>query len=111
MPSEGGHVVLTCGAGGALNVIMKTLLDPGDEVVIFAPYFVEYMFYADNHGGTCRVAPTDESSDAQSSADAEKDAGPVHGSEASTGRATLRGWRSSRESYLWQAVCSACFWR
>jgi aspartate aminotransferase len=39
---------------------MKTLLDPGDEVVIFAPYFVEYMFYADNQGGTCRVAPTDE---------------------------------------------------
>ena len=60
MPIEGGHVVLTCGAGGALNVIMKTRLDPGDEVVIFAPYFVEYMFYADNHGGTCRVAPTDE---------------------------------------------------
>ena len=60
MPISGDHVVLTCGAGGALNVIMKTLLDPGDEVVIFAPYFVEYMFYADNHGGTCRVAPTDE---------------------------------------------------
>jgi aspartate aminotransferase len=56
-----GHIVLTCGAGGALNVVMKTLLDPGDEVVIFAPYFVEYMFYADNHGGTCRVVPTDES--------------------------------------------------
>ena len=60
MPFTGDRVVLTCGAGGALNVIMKTLLDPGDEVVIFAPYFVEYMFYADNHGGTCRVAPTDE---------------------------------------------------
>jgi aspartate aminotransferase len=60
MSFTGDHVVLTCGAGGALNVIMKTLLDPGDEVVIFAPYFVEYMFYADNQGGTCRVAPTDE---------------------------------------------------
>jgi len=60
MPFTGDRVVLTCGAGGALNVIMKTLLDPGDEVVIFAPYFVEYMFYADNQGGTCRVAPTDE---------------------------------------------------
>ena len=54
------QVVLTCGAGGALNVIMKTLLDPGDEVVIFAPYFGEYIFYADNHGGRCRVVPTDE---------------------------------------------------
>ena len=55
----GDHVVMTCGAGGALNVVLKTLLDPGDEVVIFAPYFVEYMFYADNHGGRCSVAPPD----------------------------------------------------
>ena len=54
------HIVMTCGAGGALNVAMKTLLDPGDEVVIFAPYFVEYLFYADNHGATCTVVPSDE---------------------------------------------------
>ncbi|MDP7578888.1 MAG: pyridoxal phosphate-dependent aminotransferase [SAR202 cluster bacterium] len=52
------EILMTVGAGGALNVILKTLLDPGDEVVIFAPYFVEYMFYADNHGGVCRVVPT-----------------------------------------------------
>ena len=51
------EVVMSCGAGGALNVALKTLLDPGDEVVIFAPYFVEYFFYADNHGGTCTVVP------------------------------------------------------
>ena len=54
------HILMTCGAGGALNVVMKTLLDPGDEVVIFAPYFVEYRFYADNHGATCRVVPPDD---------------------------------------------------
>ena len=53
------EVVMTCGAGGALNVVLKALLDPGDEVVIFAPYFVEYLYYADNHGGTCRVVPPD----------------------------------------------------
>ena len=53
------HVLMTCGAGGALNVVMKTLLDPGDEVVLFAPYFVEYLFYADNHGGVCRIVPPD----------------------------------------------------
>ena len=52
------EVIMCCGAGGALNVILKTLLDPGDEVVIFAPYFVEYFFYADNHGGTCKVVPS-----------------------------------------------------
>ena len=53
-------VVMTCGAGGALNVAMRTLLDPGDEVIIFAPFFVEYHFYADNHGASCRVVPPDE---------------------------------------------------
>ena len=53
-------IVMTCGAGGALNVILRTLLDPGDEVIIFAPYFFEYRLYADNHGGTCRIVPTDE---------------------------------------------------
>ncbi len=54
------EIVMTCGAGGALNVVLKTLLDPGDEVVIFSPFFVEYHFYADNHGGSCRAVPPDE---------------------------------------------------
>jgi aspartate aminotransferase len=54
-------LVLTCGAAGALNVILKALLDPGDEVIIFAPYFPEYHFYADNHGGSALVVETDES--------------------------------------------------
>ena len=54
------ELIMTCGAGGALNVVLKTLFDLGDEVVIFAPYFVEYFFYADNHGGTCSVVPPDE---------------------------------------------------
>jgi len=45
------HVVMTCGAGGALNVVLKTILNPSEEVIILAPYFVEYKFYIDNHGG------------------------------------------------------------
>ena len=53
-------LVLTCGAAGGLNVALKAILDPGDEVVIFAPYFPEYFFYADNHGGVARVVETDE---------------------------------------------------
>jgi aspartate aminotransferase len=53
-------LVLTCGASGGLNIILKALLDPGDEVVILAPYFPEYLFYADNHGGVARVVETDE---------------------------------------------------
>jgi len=48
---KGSHVVMTCGAGGALNVALKTVLNPGEEVIILTPYFVEYKFYIDNHGG------------------------------------------------------------
>ena len=51
-------VVMVCGAAGGLNITLKTLLDPGDEVVIFTPYFVEYLFYADNHGGKAVAVPT-----------------------------------------------------
>jgi len=51
-------VVMTCGAGGGLNVVLKTLLDPGDEVLVPAPYFVEYGFYADNSGGILRPVKT-----------------------------------------------------
>jgi len=53
-------VIMTCGAAGALNVVMKSLLDPGDEVIILSPYFVEYNFYIDNHNGVAKVVETDE---------------------------------------------------
>ena len=51
---------MTCGAAGALNVVLKSILDPGDEIVIFAPYFVDYEFYTSNHGGVCKIVPPDE---------------------------------------------------
>ena len=54
------HVIMTCGAGGALNVVFKTLLDPGDEVIISKPFFVEYTFYVDNHGGVPVFVETNE---------------------------------------------------
>lgn len=54
-------VVMTTGAGGAINVVLKTLLDPEDEVIVLKPYFVEYKFYVDNHGGkTVEVSTTPE---------------------------------------------------
>ncbi len=53
------EVLMTCGAAGGLNVTLKALLDPGDEVIILAPFFVEYKFYVDNHGGISRVVNTD----------------------------------------------------
>jgi aspartate aminotransferase len=54
-------IVMTCGAGGALNVVLKTILNYGDEVVIPKPYFVEYGFYVDNHGG--KAVTVDSSKD------------------------------------------------
>jgi aspartate aminotransferase len=54
------QIVMTCGAGGALNVILKTILDPGEEVIIPAPFFVEYRFYVDNAGGATRIVPLRE---------------------------------------------------
>jgi aspartate aminotransferase len=53
-------VLMTCGAAGALNVVLKSLLNPGDEVLLLAPYFVEYNFYIDNHGGISKVVKTDD---------------------------------------------------
>ena len=57
---SGDHLVMVCGAAGGLNITLKTLLDPGDEVIVFAPYFVEYLFYADNHGGKAVPVATRE---------------------------------------------------
>lgn len=56
---EPEHIIMTCGAGGGLNVVLKTLLNAGEEVLVPAPYFVEYRFYAENHGGTLVSFATD----------------------------------------------------
>ena len=51
------NLVMTVGAAGSLNVILKTLLNPGDEVVVIAPYFLEYGNYIANYDGTLVVVP------------------------------------------------------
>jgi len=51
-------IIMTVGAGGGLNAILKTILNPGDEVVIPSPYFVEYNFYLDNHQGVPKPVKT-----------------------------------------------------
>lgn len=56
------NIVMTVGAAGGLNIVFKTLLDPGDEVVVFAPYFGEYRAYAANFDAVIvEVAPDFES--------------------------------------------------
>jgi len=52
------HVVMTCGAAGALNITLKSLLDPGDEVLVLVPFFPEYEFYIDNHAGKMVLVET-----------------------------------------------------
>ncbi len=56
---EGSHIVMTVGAAGALNVVFKTILDPGDEVLALAPYFGEYRGYVANHQGILREVKPD----------------------------------------------------
>ncbi len=59
MMITGADMIMTCGAAGALNVTLKSLLNPGDEVILLAPYFVDYGFYIDNHGGVAKIVNTD----------------------------------------------------
>jgi aspartate aminotransferase len=54
------NLIMTCGAGGGLNVALKTLLDEKDEVIILAPYFVEYFFYVNNHNCIGKLVTTKE---------------------------------------------------
>ena len=52
------QVVMSCGASGAMNAVLKTILDPGAEVIASVPCFMEYASYVDNHGGTLILAPS-----------------------------------------------------
>ena len=54
------HIVMVCGAAGGLNITLKTLLDPDEEVIVFSPFFVEYLFYSENHGGKTVTVPTND---------------------------------------------------
>lgn len=56
----GDSIIMTCGTAGALNITFKTILNPGEEVITFAPYFFEYDYYVDNYGGIIKVIPSDE---------------------------------------------------
>ena len=53
------NIVMTVGAAGGLNVVMKTLLNPGDEVLTFAPYFGEYRAYVTNYDGILKAVEPD----------------------------------------------------
>ncbi|MCD6387809.1 MAG: pyridoxal phosphate-dependent aminotransferase [Desulfobulbaceae bacterium] len=54
----GDELLMTCGAAGGLNVVLKSILNPAEEVIFLAPFFVEYHFYVDNQGGTSKIVNT-----------------------------------------------------
>ena len=60
LPFTGNEITMTCGAAAAANVVLKTILNPGDEVIILAPYFFEYLYYIDNHDGVAVVVNTND---------------------------------------------------
>jgi aspartate aminotransferase len=53
-------IIMAVGAAGAINVALKTILDPGDEVIVFIPWFVDYFNYIENHDGVVKPVPTGE---------------------------------------------------
>ncbi|MDD4101060.1 MAG: pyridoxal phosphate-dependent aminotransferase [Kiritimatiellae bacterium] len=57
VPMRAGHVVVTCGAAGALTSFFRAVLEPGDEVMCPAPYFVEYGAYCGHFGGVLKAVP------------------------------------------------------
>lgn len=52
-------VCMTVGAAGAMNAVLRSILDPGDEVIVLAPFFMEYLSYIDNHNGVPVIVATD----------------------------------------------------
>ena len=57
VPVEARHVLLTCGAAGGIVTFFRAVLEPGDEVLCPAPYFVEYGAYAGHFGGVLKPVP------------------------------------------------------
>lgn len=53
------NLIMVTGAASGLNIIFKTILNPGDEVLTFAPYFLEYGNYVRNYDGVLTVVPPD----------------------------------------------------
>ena len=58
LPFTGDDIIMTSGAAGAINTVLKSILDPGDEVLVLNPFFPEYRFYIENHGGRMVLVET-----------------------------------------------------
>lgn len=58
VPLDENSIIMTVGASGALNIALKAILDDGDEIITSIPYFVDYSFYVEAHGGELVKVPT-----------------------------------------------------
>ena len=60
LPFAAQDLIMTVGAAGAINIVLKAILDPGDEVIVLNPYFPEYQHYIENHQGRVVAVETDD---------------------------------------------------
>lgn len=60
LPFSPNHVFMTVGCAGGLNIVMKTMLNPGDEIIVPTPFFWEFKNYIENFGGVMRLVETDD---------------------------------------------------
>jgi len=58
LPFTHDHIIMTVGSAGGMNVVLKSILDPKDEVIVPCPFFVEFKFYIENHGGVMKLVDT-----------------------------------------------------
>jgi aspartate aminotransferase len=59
LPFGAQDLIMTIGAAGAINIVLKAILDPGDEVIVLSPFFPEYEHYIENHQGRVVTVETD----------------------------------------------------
>ncbi|MDP6056037.1 MAG: pyridoxal phosphate-dependent aminotransferase [Dehalococcoidia bacterium] len=60
VPITGAEILMTVGAAGAINTILRSILDVDDEVILIAPFFAEYVFYVEHQTGRSKFATCDE---------------------------------------------------
>ena len=106
LPYTANHVLMTVGAGAALNTVLKALLNPGDEVLTVAPFFVEYTFYAENYGGRLVVVPPEGRTSRRTSRGSRRPSRRARARSSSTRRTTraassIPRRRSSRSRRCW----------
>ena len=100
------NILMTVGAASGLNVILKTILDPGDEVMVFAPFFLEYGNYVRNYGGNWWLFPLIRRIFSPTFRSLRKKSQPRPGQSLLIPLITLQAWFIPARHYMpWQIFC------